>query len=232
LIGRYPEAGRDNLEALDIPARAPNTDARLIDLSAFYTASLTEDLHGGVGLNFAALQPFGIKRLGGVDFDVRGIVHLFGRWHEPELVVHGRPISDSDYLEFPKAMREIPIRQKAKTLHFLHAAGFIFGTNVYEMVRFVLHYGDGEERTMPMLHGRDIGDWTEDLYRPNPIDSEVVWTGSNPWVQREEFRKYGRGKIRLFKSSRPNPLPDVEITALDYISLTDGAPFLVAITVE
>jgi len=27
-------------------------------------------------------------------------------------------------------------------------------------------------------------------------------------------------------------LPDVEITALDYISLTDGAPFLVAITVE
>ncbi len=177
-----------------------------------------------------------------MDFDVRGIVHLHGEVPLilPEigtlydLRVHGRSISDSQPVEFPKAVRAIPIRRRARILHFLHGVAFaaMSQDKFPELVRFVLHYANGEERTIEMHRGRDLVDWQFDSAGANaPINSEVVWTGSNPFVERDLFRQSGR-KIRLLKSSRANPMPEVEITALDYLSVTDAAPFLIAITVE
>jgi hypothetical protein len=80
--GRIAEAAIDNCRARGIPLRDPNTPGTLIDLGAFYDASLTESLHMQRGLpgrnDLTGLMPAGIKELGGRLYDLRGIISLKG----------------------------------------------------------------------------------------------------------------------------------------------------------
>jgi hypothetical protein len=54
----------------------------------------------------------------------------------------------------------------------------------------------------------------------------IAWVGGNIAT---EFRR----PMGLFRTSWENPLPDVTITSIDYVSaMGQAAPFLVAITAE
>ncbi len=58
-------------------------------------------------------------------------------------------------------------------------------------------------------------------------EAVVIWTGNN----RRALADYGF--LRLFKSTRENTRPEVEITSIDFIStMTEASPFLVALTVK
>jgi WD40 repeat protein len=96
--------------------------------------------------------------------------------------------------------------------------------------RLVLHYADGETRSLDLVYGRDVRDW---WYDPAKVDAEptdrakVVWTGTNPVAS-----LYGR-RLRLYLNTRENPRPGVKITTFDFVStMTTSAPFLIAVTVE
>jgi hypothetical protein len=95
---------------------------------------------------------------------------------------------------------------------------------------YVLHYADGECREVPLLYGRDLANWWFwGLPRGSSEDrgAFAAWVGQNP-----DAAKNGAG-ICLYKSTRENPRPDVELVSIDFVSsMSFAAPFLVALTVE
>jgi hypothetical protein len=70
--------------------------------------------------------------------------------------------------------------------------------------------------------------WWYEVKRPTQAKAaDIVWTGMN-----DATRKRGVG-MRLFQSHWDNPLPEVEIESIDFVSsLAHSAPFLIAITTE
>ena len=58
----------------------------------------------------------------------------------------------------------------------------------------------------------------------------VVWTGSKRAADQNLADLYS---ICLYKSARENPRPGVELESIDFVSsMSEAAPFLVALTVE
>jgi hypothetical protein len=75
---RLAEAGQDACRAKGIPLRDPATNPGLIDLSVYYTHTLTNAGRSGGTLDkradaFGGL-PTGVQKLGGIEYDIRGIV--------------------------------------------------------------------------------------------------------------------------------------------------------------
>jgi hypothetical protein len=208
--------------------REPRATAKQIDLTDFYTGELGEQFHSPTIFlinredDDLSELPVGLVKLGGVEFDIRGVIQL--RRAEPL----GGPweLAASDYAV---GVDEIPIQQEAARLHLLlgtirsEAEGTVIG-------RLVLHYADGETRLLDLVYGRDFRDWWFD---PAMADAEttgrakVVWTGMNPVAN-----EFGR-RLRLYLNTRESPRPGVKITTFDFVStMSKSAPFLIAVTVE
>jgi hypothetical protein len=218
-LEKWERSGSPELP-LPIPRRSESARPALIDLSEFYNAALTGTWYPTNVIPFTndlSALPSGVQRFGGIDFDVRGIIQLSGSALEN---LGGR---------FPKQVKGIPVRQKCGRLHFLH------GTSCWEALvgtqvgRYQINYSNGETRDIPLNFGGNIHNWW--FFPPGQPHlirgAEVAWEGSNP-----ASRALGM-KVRIFKMSRDNPLPGVEIESIDFISSQDKpAPFLIAVTVE
>jgi outer membrane lipoprotein-sorting protein len=195
-----------------IPPRPSEAGPDQIDLTAHYTAPLTEPWHSALRENDLSDLPRGLQRIGGVWFDVRGVVQLSGT-AEPYL----RRL-------YPQAARGISIGRTFDQLHLLHATGWnaLDGTHVASVI---LHYADGEHRSLPILYGYDVRNWW-----PQPGEPPLESTGVRIAWQRPVLPGAPR---RLFISTWNNPRPNVPVISLDYVSaLALPAPFLVAMTVE
>lgn len=194
-----------------IPPRFPNAPSNLIDLSDFYNAPLNQTWHPGLPANSLDALPPGMLRFGAVFFDVRGIVQVSGK----RLEAAGG--------HFPRTIEGIPVAQYCQRLHFLHAAGWRSKDGA-RIGQYTVHYEDGQERTIPIIYGEDVRDWSTkgdpstDLRR-----ADLVWNVVN-----------GTGTpVRLFKTTWSNPLPEVRIMTIDFSSaMDDAAPFCIAITAE
>ena len=169
-----------------IPARDPKADARLVDLSGKYNAVLTEQWHPDVqglpaGANHLGSVPRGIQKLGGTDFDVRGVIQLTGTQAE----VAGA--------SFPEAQTGIKLGRKCKRLHFLQAAGWQ-AEDGKVIGRYVLHYAGGETASLNIVYGADTLDWWKGAAEAKPPQSATVaWTGSSPAAEA------AGSSLRLFK---------------------------------
>jgi hypothetical protein len=185
----------------------------MLDLSGHYNASVTENWHAGVPDNHLGELPSGVQKLGGVRFDVRGIVQLAGR--------------QLTRVSYPQKVGAIAVNQPWRRIHVLHATGYSApeGTRVGSIM---VHYANGHRWEIPIYYGEDVMDWWYDPRQSPPdLRAEIAWTGPNP---ESEQRHMG---LRLYKSVWENPFPDELVTHLDYRSANaDPAPFLVAITVE
>ena len=210
-LRRFREAGEDTCAANGISARAAEAGSNQIDLSAFYNVPLTRTWHSSVGRSDLAELTPGLHRLSGVDFDVRGIIQLNC------MSTMGEP--------YPKEVRGIAVNRACQRVHFLHSAvnssSRPFGT---EIGYYLVHQAGGQETKIPLLIGRDLADWFNQL-NEHDATFEVAWLGDN-----ETTRALGR-KIRLFKTTWQNPQPDAAVESIDFVS-THGPPFLVAITAE
>jgi hypothetical protein len=198
-----------------IPARSPQAAIPdLVDLSAYYTASLDDDWLVKPGANLASL-PKGVQGFARACFDVRGLVQLAGKAAEKETGV-----------SFAKAITGIKIGEKVRTLHFLQGASGSAPPDT-TIGEYVLHYADDKTATVPIVYGRSVVDWWINADSQVPIDSHIAWTGEN-----EASRKLGY-KIQLYTYTVNNPRPGAEIASIDFVSAnSDSAPFLVAMTYE
>jgi hypothetical protein len=197
----------------DFPPRPPQADPRLLDLTAYYNATLTNAWQGFSGNDLADL-PTGLQRLGTVDFDVRGVIQLRCS-HVP--------------VEFPAEVSDIKVRQKCARIHFLHA-GSIFYPAGTVVANYRIHYADGEVEEFPVLAEEHISDWWRDLRNDKTSRTpKVVWTGENAAT-----RAFNVG-LALYHTEWENPRNDTEIAS---ITLAAGfktrfaGPFVVAITLE
>jgi hypothetical protein len=158
--------------------------------------------------------PRGIQTLGGTSFDIRGIVQLSGQQAERELTV-----------QFPKEVGNITVQQKGQNVHFLHGCGWQSpeGTSI---ATFVIHYSNGETRSVPIVYGVDVQDWWLSEEFTSDSKPNIVWTGKNHSAP-------DGPPIGVFKTTWVNPLPSIEIDHIDYQSaMMNSAPFLIAITLE
>jgi hypothetical protein len=198
-----------------IPARAPGTDARLIDLSQQYNAALNESWHkGGMSNNSLKDLPTGKQTFDGTSFDVRGIIQLSGRQAEQELGV-----------QFPEEAANIVVGQKAQKIHFLHGCGWLSSQGT-AVGTYVIHYSDGQTRSVPIVYGVDVRDWWLSEEDTSGFETNVVWTGTNHSAPDSP-------PIGVCKTTWVNPLPNVAIDHIDYQStMENSAPFLIAMTVD
>ena len=166
------------------------------------------------GTEFIGLKR-GVVSLGGTKFDIRGFIFLAGQAEAGA----GRSL--------PARVEGIKVGRKCARLHFLQGATFET-TDGVQAGSYILHYADGQRRELPLIYGRDLRNWW--TIRSEPLEAteaRVVWTGEDPQALENHC------SLRLFKSTRDNPLPDAEITSIDFVSsMSQVSPFLVALTVE
>src|SRR6185295_15763272 len=95
----------DGLSSGTVNERRP----RPVDLSRHYNAALTNAWHFPGGRGSATLRslPQGVQELGGVSFDVRGIVQLAS-------------IRTAGFPEYPVQTTNIHVGTRCRALHFLH----------------------------------------------------------------------------------------------------------------
>ena len=217
-MGRIDEARRTNLLSFGIPERPAEATAAQIDLSLHYNGALTNSwmTPGNPRRNdLSNLSPLGIKTLGDVPFDVRGVVQLAGARMVPTNI-------------FPVRAEGIQIAARCGKIHFLHAAGWGDGPPGLPIGHYQVHYSDGRETRIDLKVEEDLLDWwSYPNRRRETRKSEVVWTGEN-----EYSRTFDAG-VRLFKTTWTNPHPESEIATIDFASaMNPPAPFLIAMTAE
>jgi hypothetical protein len=199
---------------LSYPPRDPQAKPGLIDLSAYYNASLKESWHDKSKNDLASL-PTGAQNFAGVDYDVRGIIQLGST----------SPLAQ----RFPTRINEIKIRQKCARLHFLHAAAFGDLANEGERVgSYILHFAINQmQLEIPIIYGRDVRNWHTKTGEKPAVGLAVAWTGTNA------VSASAHQSLRLFTTTWVNVAPDVEIESIDFVSgMGTVAPFLIAVTAD
>jgi WD40 repeat protein/serine/threonine protein kinase len=205
-------------------AQIPDRDSRAgrnqLDLTRFYNASLTqgwqtpEEEKGPVNLSEL---PRGLVELGGVSFDVRGILQVSGQSMKAQ---GGR---------YPEQIKGIPVDRKCARVHFLQGTGWSTADGT-EIGAYIIHYTDGQRRVIPITYGEDVRDWWFSFQSLPEYSNQasIAWLGANPKTRANES-----ACLRLYLRSWTNPTPEVAITSIDLISaMTPCAPFLIAITVN
>ncbi len=197
-----------------IAPRSAQAGPDLVDLSAHYTSSLDDNWFCHAGHDLRDL-PRDIQVFGGVTFDVRGLVQLAA---SKSLEITG--------VVFPEAVKGIAVHRMGRRLHFLQACFWSVAKDA-KLGEYVIHYADGQTRTAPILYGRNIVDWWLTPEEGELANATVAWRGSNPATRSMGLTTH------LMDYTWENPLPDVEISTIDFVSdFIEAGPFLVAITVE
>jgi eukaryotic-like serine/threonine-protein kinase len=201
--------------AQTIPPRDPSAATNLLDLTDSYNAPLTESWYSAKEeQNNLSELPRGIQTLGGVQFDLRGLIQI--------------GVNATNGLFYPNRVDDIPVRRQCRRLHLLHGAILAAGARPGdELGSYIFHYADGRQIELPIVTGKDMADWWSQPGEPE-MGSIIAWSGHN-----RAASEAGRA-IRLFKTTWENPYPQVPIRLVDFVSdkPTPGQPFLVAITAE
>ncbi|MBI2946707.1 MAG: hypothetical protein HYY23_03615, partial [Verrucomicrobia bacterium] len=186
-----------------IPPRDPRADAPLIDLSDHYTGAITEGFR------------VGMQKLGGVSFDVRGQIELFGLGAEARGHRH------------PEKVSGIKIQQRCARLHFLHSVeGGAYRTEGEPLATLVVAYANGQSEKLAIQNRVHAGgDRSGSEYAPK--QAEAVWIGTNPFANSLQW------SVWLYKYTWANPHPDWEISHIDLVSAkTEASYVLLAMSVE
>lgn len=218
-----------------VPRRDTGASPAQVDLTEHYTGLLSDPLYPPFSAdwqdNDLSNLSVGLVELGGVSFDLRGVIRL--RATHPS----GRPWT-LIWDQYPARVGGIKIGRKFAHLHVLHGAagGWIHapggarqavpdGTPI---ARFTYHYADGSQHTDDVVYGKDVRDWWEGLGDKTDTErGQVAWHGTNPIAEASGAR------LRLYRTTLANPQPDRLVTHLDYESLlTACGHFVVALTVE
>jgi beta-lactamase regulating signal transducer with metallopeptidase domain len=186
----------------------------LVDLTSFTNASLRNSWLPATTDDDLAALAIGRQTLGGVPFQVDGIVQLSGT---PGEAAAG----------FPTAIKNIKIDRSFSKLHLLHACAGKESDGVV-IAKIIIHYTDGLQRELPIAYGSQARDWQFwDFEALNDSESAMAWTGENLFVRAQ------KGSLRLYRTTWTNPRPQSQVAGIDYTSAQSrSAPFMVALSVE
>ncbi len=195
-----------------IPLRDSSAPQRLVDLGAYYSHALDDDIHHKPGNTLASL-PKGLQSIQGTLFDLRGVVQLAAARSE-----------EITTLTYPPSVVGIPVGVSGHRLHFLHASAWGIEAAPTPIGEYVIHFDGKPVHRIPVVYKENAWDWWESNERP---DGSPAWKGQNS-------RTTERGiQIRLFKLTWENPFPATPIRSIDLVSCLAGpAPMIVAISVE
>ena len=132
--------------------------------------------------------------------------------------------------QLPNDVRGIPVNQRADALFFLHTARIDRRLDRrerqdgqrLEIVRYVVHYADGEEVVVPIYGEMDIDDYR--VKQPEALPgAQLAWT--RPY-EGTEFH------AAVYSKQWNNPRPEVEIQSIDVLPVESprGSAALLAIT--
>ncbi|HEV3342198.1 MAG TPA: hypothetical protein VG125_17655, partial [Pirellulales bacterium] len=168
-------------------------------------------------------MPTGVSKSAGVPYNV----YEFPTSPVPTvLMLKGSGLPE----KLPDAIHDIAVGRKADALFFLHAARMdarrgpqeIKDKKRYEMLRYVVHYENGESAEVPIYAEIDIDDYRQESPRALP-GAQIGWT-----------RPYeGTGQTAVAYSKQwNNPRPDVTIKSIDMVYGAEprGVPALIAVT--
>ena len=196
-------------------ATEPRALPMAIDLSPYFNATLSESWLPGTGDNSLGNLSAGTMKLGGVPFDVRGVIQLAG--------------GETDRLggRFAAAVDGIKVGRPFELLHLLHSASGKDNDGV-PVASLVLHYADGGQATVPIRYGETVRDWWFwEFERVRDPATAMAWTGNNSSARGEG------ASLRLYRMTWKNPRPTIRVQSIDYVSMgSKSAPFLLALTVE
>ncbi len=195
---------------LNLQPRDPTAPSRLIDLTDFFTANLDDDWRAdGFRRHTLAALPRGRQVFAGVEYDVRGLIQL------------SSTLLDRRFLWYPPDVVGIPVRQLCRQIHFLHAADCAAPAGV-PLAAYTIRWVDGQEDTIAIHYGQEASSWDGNPVVDHPRGT-VAWRGTNPAGE----------PVCLFRTSWTNAHPDLVVaTIILASSMTDCAPFVVAITAE
>jgi len=118
-------------QSSQIPFRSKQAIPDLMDLSSYYTSSLSDGNLGSL--------PQGVRAFSRAAFDIRGMIQLAG-------------VQPSAH---PDAVNGIVINYKGEKLDFLQGAVGRAGEDTV-IGHYVLHYANGEARNIPLIYGRNV----------------------------------------------------------------------------
>jgi hypothetical protein len=118
----------------------------------------------------------------------------------------------------------IPVGRKLDTLFFLHAAAWC-PTGGNEAFRYVIHYKDGKDVTLPVT-GNNLADWIADPVARFPLEEDTFSTVAET-VKNPQFRQ---GSVYRMEWSSPLERRGVEIDSIEFIGAGKAVPILLGIT--
>jgi beta-galactosidase len=194
-----------------------------IDISK--QANQYRDERGWFGDRSATFKdmPTGRQTFAGVPFDI----FTFATSPVPTcIMLGGDGVPNSPAQE----VRGIPVQRKADALFFLHTARMdvrrseqeVRERKRFEMLRYVIHYADGQTAVVPIYAELDIDDYRQRTPTPLP-GAQIGWT-----------RPYAGTDLHAvaYLKQWDNPRPEVEIRSIDMVYGPDrrGIPALLAVT--
>ncbi len=131
--------------------------------------------------------------------------------------------------KLPEMVEGIKVGTKFNRLRVLHATvGSVADGTV--IAKYVVRYEDKTTETVEVVYGTHLRDWWHKDGDKEPTranGANVTWKGSN------KAAKAKGNTLWLFLMDWKNPHPDKKVVSIDLVStLTESAPFVLAITVE
>jgi hypothetical protein len=153
------------------------------------------------------------------------------------IILGGQRAHPSAVRALPEKVEGIKVGAKADVLYFLHTAHVARPITDRErrqmtarrrpfvlpaVLKYVLHYADGQTAEIPVVLERQIDHWLKD--KAVPLEgARIAW--SRP------IGAPGAKRAVVYSMQAPNPRPDVEIRTIDVVrASTRATPAVLAIT--
>lgn len=216
-----------NLQAPFAEGKAivPGTELRYEPLDIAAQCNQYRDQRGWFGdaeHTFQAM-PQGRQLLAGVPFEI----YEFPTSPVPNaIMLRGNRVPG----QLPETVRGIPVGRTADALFFLHTARIDTRRNErdirddkrYELLRYVVHYADGQQAVVPVYAEIDIDDYHQQQPRAIP-GAQLAWI--------RPYEGSDRSAV-AYSMQWSNPRPEVVIQSIDmqYGEHRRGVPALIAVT--